>query len=264
MRIMSSASRPSGLSPCGCARLPDRVPHRGAVVGMAEDLVAELAGVAGARHHHRRPVVVADAADQEAEPLELLERGLGGRRPDQLLHDLAALGALDGEVVQLVGRGLDPHLQAQSLGQLAQPDAVVLVAADEAEVVVAEPEDRGVVDHAAGLVADRGVDHLPHRQLADVARARRAARASRRRGRAPPTCAAARDPSPRPSRGRPSTRRSRPRCCSSAAASSRGTRRSSSVSSLVRGWKAVSWVSTGSASGVTRWAIAFEKRFSGE
>ena len=32
----------------------------------------------------------------------------------------------------------------------------------------------------------------------------------------------------------------------------------------MRGWKAVSLVSTGSASGVTRWAIAVEKRFSGE
>jgi transcriptional regulator with XRE-family HTH domain len=37
-----------------------------------------------------------------------------------------------------------------------------------------------------------------------------------------------------------------------------------SVSALVRSWKAVSLVITGSASGVTRWAIAVEKRFSGE
>ena len=32
----------------------------------------------------------------------------------------------------------------------------------------------------------------------------------------------------------------------------------------MRGWKVVSLVKTGSASGVTRWAIAVEKRFSGE
>ena len=31
-----------------------------------------------------------------------------------------------------------------------------------------------------------------------------------------------------------------------------------------REWNAVSLVSTGSASGVTRWAMAIEKRFSGE
>ena len=31
------------------------------------------------------------------------------------------------------------------------------------------------------------------------------------------------------------------------------------VSALVRGWKPVSRVSIGSASGVTRWAMAFEK-----
>ena len=74
--------------------------------------------------------------------------------------------------MQLVGRGLDPHLQAEPLGQLLQPDAVVLVAADEAEVVVAEPEDGGVVDHAAGLVADGRVDDLADRQPAHVARDR--------------------------------------------------------------------------------------------
>ncbi len=48
-------------------------------------------------------------------------------------------------------------------------DAVVGVAADEAEVVVGQPEHGGVVDHAAGLVAHRRVDDLPDRQLADVA-----------------------------------------------------------------------------------------------
>jgi len=37
-----------------------------------------------------------------------------------------------------------------------------------------------------------------------------------------------------------------------------------SVGSLARGKNAVSLVSTGSASGVTRWAMAVEKRFSGE
>ena len=88
------------------------------------------------------------------------------------LHDLAALGTLYRHVVQLVGGGLDPHLQVEPLGQLLQPHARIRVAADEAEVVVAEPEDGGVVDHAAGLVADRGVDHLPDREPARVARDR--------------------------------------------------------------------------------------------
>ena len=118
------------------------------------------------------PRVVADAPDEEAEPLELVDRGLRLRGPDELLHDRAALGPLDGEVVQLVGRGLDVRLEAEALGELLQPDAVVRVAADEAEVVVAQAEDGGVVDHAAGLVADRGVDDVADGQAARVARDR--------------------------------------------------------------------------------------------
>jgi hypothetical protein len=55
---------------------------------------------------------------------------------------------------------------------LAQPDAAVIVAADPAEVVVAQAKDGAVVHHAAVRIADRGVDHLPHRQLAHVARHR--------------------------------------------------------------------------------------------
>ena len=95
--------------------------------------------------------------------------GLGGRRPDELLHQLAALGPLHGEVVELVGGGLHEHVQPEPLGELLEPDAGVLVAADEAEVVVAEAEDGGVVDHAAGLVADGGVDHVADGQPARVA-----------------------------------------------------------------------------------------------
>ena len=93
------------------ARRHDRVPDRLAVVGVAEDLVAELAAVAGARDDDRDAVVGPDPADEEAEPLELLELRLGRRRPDELLEDLAAQRALDGDVVQLVRRRLDPHAQ---------------------------------------------------------------------------------------------------------------------------------------------------------
>ena len=74
--------------------------------------------------------------DEEAEPAQLLERGWRRRRPDDLAQDLAPPRALHGEVVELVGRGLHPRPQPQALGLLAQPDAVVGVAADEAEVVL--------------------------------------------------------------------------------------------------------------------------------
>ena len=136
---------------------------------MAEDLVAELAGVAGPRDDDRDPVMGPDPSDQEAEPLELLEARLGRRRPHDLLQRVTARGPLEGHVVELIGGRLDPHLEPLAVGDLAQPDAVVLVAADEAEVVLAEPEHGGVVDHPAGLVAQRRVDDLAHRQLADVA-----------------------------------------------------------------------------------------------
>ena len=169
---MSSASSPSGFRPCGWPASQIASQTAGAVVRVAEDLVAELARVAGARDHDRDPLVAADPPDQEAEPLEVLERGLRRRRPDQLAHDVARRRALDRDVVELVGRGLHERLQAELLAQLLQPDPVVLVAADEAEVVVAEPEDGGVVDHPAGLVAHGRVDDLADRQPARVARDR--------------------------------------------------------------------------------------------
>ena len=80
---------------------------------------------------------------------------------------------LDGDVVEVVGRLLDPHAEPEPLGLLAQPDAAVLGAADPAEVVRAEPEDGPVVEHPAGLVAHRRVDDLAVREPADVARHRR-------------------------------------------------------------------------------------------
>ena len=148
---------------------PDRVPDAERVLGMAEDLVAELAGIAGARHDDRRPVEVADAPDREVEPGELGEARLRRRRPDHLLEDGAALWPLHRDVVQLVGRGFDPGLEAALGRQVAQPFAVIFIAADQPEIVRPQPEHRAIVEHPAGRIAHRGIDHLPHRQLADVA-----------------------------------------------------------------------------------------------
>ena len=71
--------------------------------------------------------------------------------------------------MELVGRRLDPGAHRPGLGQLGQVHAGVGVAGHEAEVVVAEPVDGRVIEHAAGLVADRGVGDLTDRQLAGVA-----------------------------------------------------------------------------------------------
>ena len=70
----------------------------------------------------------------------------------------------------MVGGVLDPDpVQVQPRGELPQPGPVVLVAADEAERIGAEPEHGRVVEHPAGLVADRGVHDLAGGELADVA-----------------------------------------------------------------------------------------------
>ena len=87
-------------------------------------------------------------------------------------EDLAAPRSLDREVVELVGGRLHPDAKARALRLLLQPDAVVVVAPDEPEVVLTQPEDGGVVDHAAGLVAQGRVHDLAHRELACVPRDR--------------------------------------------------------------------------------------------
>ena len=213
MRSMSSASRPSGARPCGLPGLPHRVPHRQRILRMAEDLVAELAGVAGAAHHDRHAIAIADAADGEVEPGEF-RRGSAAPAASRRSASGSRGSSGPGRRCCAAGRSrtctqtLRPRFSASSRSQLA----VILVAADPAEVVAAQAEHGAVVEHAAMLVAHGGVDHLPHRQLADVARAGELHAASRHPARAPRTCAAATGPSPPPSRGRPSTRRRRRGC----------------------------------------------------
>src|SRR5262245_7481837 len=107
---------------------------------MTEDLVAELAGIARARDHDRRAVVCANAPNGEAEPAELIDGRLRRRRPDHLPQDVAALRSLQRDVVHLVCGGAHPGLQPEFLSEFTQPDAAVIVAADPAEIVVAEPE----------------------------------------------------------------------------------------------------------------------------
>ena len=158
------------------ARLPDRVPHRGRVVRVAEDLVAELAAVAGARHDDRDAVVVADPADEEAEPAQVLAApgaSAGSRRPARRMSRLR--GPCTAMLWSWSVDGLTYALQPHPLGLLLQPDAVVGIAADEAELVRPQPEDRAVVDHPARLVAERGVGDLAGREPPDVAGQRRAA-----------------------------------------------------------------------------------------
>ena len=159
--------------PCAAPAVHHRLVERRRVLRMAEELVAELARIAGARGDQRQSLRAAETADREAEPLELGERRLRGRRPDDLRQDLARGRPLDGDVVEVVRRLLHPDAQPEPLGLLAQPDPVVLGAADEAEVVRCDPEDGAVVEHSAGLVAHRRVDDLSVGEPPDVAGHRR-------------------------------------------------------------------------------------------
>ena len=87
------------ISTCG----HHRIINRNGVLGVAEDFIAQLARVARARHHQRRAVKAVQTRDRVAEPSQLFHRGLGRRCPDDALHNLAAVGALHRQIVQLVG-----------------------------------------------------------------------------------------------------------------------------------------------------------------
>src|SRR4051794_27104773 len=97
---------------------------------MAEDFVAELARIAGARHDDRRTLEMTDPADREAEPFELADRGLGRWRPHDLLQQIARFRPLDGDVVQLIGRRSHPGLEAHFFRLLPEPQAGKIIAAD--------------------------------------------------------------------------------------------------------------------------------------
>ena len=98
--------------PVRLAGLPDRVPDGLGVARMAPDLVAELARVAGARDHDRDALRARRPGPRGSgtTPGRRASVWAGGVHTTSL-QDLAARRALDGDVVQLVGRGLDPRVQ---------------------------------------------------------------------------------------------------------------------------------------------------------
>ena len=116
--------------------------------------------------------MVAQPADREPEPRQVRERRLGVRRPDRAPRSRSRLAGPCTARLCIWSVECLTHTRSRPgvRGLLAQPRPGVLVAAHEPEVVVPEPEHRAVVDHAAGLVAHRGVDDLPVREPPDVAR----------------------------------------------------------------------------------------------
>ena len=71
--------------------------------------------------------------------------------------------------MDLVGRAFDPDFEAHFIGLLAEPNAAVIVAANPAEVVLAKSQYRTIIEHAACLVAHRGIRNLANRDFAYVA-----------------------------------------------------------------------------------------------
>jgi hypothetical protein len=49
--------KPHGRQTVRLPRLPHRIPYGAAGIGVTPDLVAEFAGIAGARHHHGAPAM---------------------------------------------------------------------------------------------------------------------------------------------------------------------------------------------------------------
>ncbi|MPL84472.1 hypothetical protein SDC9_30437 [bioreactor metagenome] len=147
-------------------RLEDRL----AVLRMAEDLVAKLAGIARARHDDRHTLGPADAAHGEAEPAEIGQGGLVRRGPDDFRHQRARARPLHRQIVHLIGRGADHHGEAKPRRLLAHPHPALVRAADPAEVLRTQTEQRAIVDHAAMRIAHRRIDDLTVAQLRHVAR----------------------------------------------------------------------------------------------
>src|SRR5438552_3579770 len=84
--------------------LPHGIEHGNRILGVAENLITELARIAGARHDDRHALEAVNAPNREAEPFELAHRRLRRRGPYDLLEQIARLRALHGDIVQLVGR----------------------------------------------------------------------------------------------------------------------------------------------------------------
>ena len=82
---------------------------------------------------------------------------------------MTAVGALNGDVVQLVGGMADPGIEVAPRGLRPHEIARVLRPPDPAEVIVPQAEDSAIIDHAAMFITDRRIDHLAYRQFFHVA-----------------------------------------------------------------------------------------------
>ncbi|MNZ36740.1 hypothetical protein D3C78_541690 [compost metagenome] len=141
----------------GLALLQDGVPDQRRIGGLAEDLVAALAGVAGARDHHR-------AAEQLG--LHMVEvRQLADAR-HVLGEKIHRQRSLQRQVVHVV---VEQHRHLAALGRTHQHLVAGAGAVHHHEGVGAGAVDHAVVDELAGLAEDGRVHRLARIQLGNVA-----------------------------------------------------------------------------------------------
>ena len=147
MRAMSSAQMPAGSDAVRRARVDQRVPHGDRALGVDPDLVAEVAGVAGARDRD------GDVAHRGVHEPEVLERARGRRAR-------AARGSRARAGPAARARRLSPRRPRRRRPArrafMPQP-AQVRLGAREAVRAVVEAADRAVVDAPCRAASHHGV-----------------------------------------------------------------------------------------------------------
>ena len=115
MRAMLSAREPIGRMPRGAARLHQRVPDRFGVRRLHPQLVAEIAGEAGARHHHAMRRGAAGRGMRERAELEGLEPLDAGeaQRLAAAAHEVGPCTA-SAAISSVTSRDLDVEADARS------------------------------------------------------------------------------------------------------------------------------------------------------
>src|SRR4029450_3514501 len=100
--------------------LPHSVPNGTGIFRMTPDLVTKFSRVACTRDQDRHSVHVPDTSNCKAKPTQFLQLWSAGRCPDDLLQNVLTLRTLDGDIVKLIRRRLDPNAKPQFLTLLSQ------------------------------------------------------------------------------------------------------------------------------------------------
>lgn len=106
--------------PPGFSGVPDCIPHEESLPGMTPYLVSQLSGKTGSRYQYGCTATVAELADCESEPLQLLDWGLVWLSPDDLLQNATCRGPLYHKIVKLISGALHPYPELHLLRFLSE------------------------------------------------------------------------------------------------------------------------------------------------